>query len=771
MKKNRFIAICVLVIMLVLSGCSNEVTENPTGNSENLVGSSTETGGDTGDKEKEQPQENGKKDNNGGEKADKPQQNPADSGKEQEPEDLGTEEETYGEDISEALYAGYSADAATDLSGVVVTCISGSEGCYSVIGNTLTFTKMSADSVYSVSGEFKGNIIIDVGDDYKFDLELHGLSVSSDTVNPVVVKSGDWVTLTAKKGYQNYIYDMRAAVNEEDSDAKSGAVYSEVDLRIAGKGELVVVSENNNGIHTKKDLEVKNLTLTVFCEDNALKGNDSVTLEKATATLIAAAGDGVKTSNSDISSKGNQRGIITVLGGNYTVYAACDGLDAAYDVVVEDGEEVSTVLNIFTDKYSNYSEEVTAVAEDVNYIRFTSDDWKYSVKYYNAEDDFVWVNPEYHSKVSGGRTTYYYYSFPKLENYSKFQYFIYSDDMKQGQEEEYLAMTDYLSVNTEYDTFALTVQNNSMSYSWTNYTTQINEGFGGGRGGFGGGPGGFGGGPGGFGGFGEGNSEKGEYSTKGIKAANEIVVNSGTINIKAYDDAIHANNDSALENGGTPKGNVTINGGVLSLFSNDDGLHADGTVTIANGTVNVSNSYEGIEGTYVTVSGGQITVNAKDDGINATTNTGMAVTISGGELYILCTGDGIDSNSRASYEGIVFSGGDTLVISNSGMNSAIDSEQGYKYEGGRVVAVMPSGGMSNEAVHCKNFSEIGSKQTIGLIVGRYATVKADGETVMTFRIPIGLNGMVVYLGSKDASVSVTAESSETLDSNGVCWYK
>ena len=210
---------------------------------------------------------------------------------------------------------------------------------------------------------------------------------------------------------------------------------------------------------------------------------------------------------------------------------------------------------------------------------------------------------------------------------------------------------------------------------------------------------------------------------------------------------------------------------MLSLYSNDDGLHADGTVIINAGVVSISNSYEGIEGAYVTISGGQITVNAKDDGVNATTNTGTAVTISGGEIYILCTGDGIDSNSRSSYEGIVFSGGDILVISNSGMNSAIDTEQGYKYEGGRVVAVMPSGGMSNEAVHCKNFSSIGSKQTIGLIVGRYANILADGESVLTFQIPTGLNAMVVYLGSNNASVSVGTDISAELDVNGVCWYK
>lgn len=660
---------------------------------------------------------------------------------------------------AEDVYAGYSENAPTDFSKVVITCLEGTGGCYTTQGNTLTFTKVAADSVYAVSGEFKGNIVIDIGDDYKFDLELQGLSFSSDTSNPIYVKSGDEVTITAKKGYKNYIYDMRDML-AEDSAEKAGTIYSDVDLEIAGKGELVVVSENNNGIHSKKDLKVKNLTLTVQCADNALKGNDSVTMENATTTLIAAMGDGIKTTRSDISNKGKQRGTITVTGGNHTIYAACDGLDAAYNVVIEDE---TTVLNIFTDKYSAYSEEVTAVAENEYYIRFNSKVWKYSVKYYNSEEDFVWVNPEFHSTVSGGRTSDYYYSFPKMGEYAKLQLFIYSDDMEQGQETEYLAATEYLSLNDGYDTLALISRGNNLSYSWTNYSTKASEGFGRGPGG----PGGMG----GPGGFAEGNTEKGDHSTKGMKAANEIIIRGGNLSVKSYDDALHASNDSTLENGQTPKGNITVNGGVISLYSNDDGIHADGTVTVNDGVVTVSNSYEGIEGNIVQIFDGRVSVTAKDDGINASATKETAVQISGGDIYIYCTGDGIDSNSRTAYNGIVFSGGNTVVISNSGMNSAIDTEKGYQYTGGKVLAVMPAKGMSQEAVQCENFSDIGSKRTTTVIKERYMTVSSEDGNMVTIQMPEGLSATVVYLGSNQAEVSVSEECAATLDANGVCWYK
>ena len=690
----------------------------------------------------------GKKDKNEG------YQNPEEQGSSA---DLGDDSKSFGESLdSLGAYDGYFEGESSDI---VVECVSGTQGAYKLEGTTLTFTGVGEESVYSISGKLRGNIVIDVGDSYKFDLELCGLSLVCNSTNPITVVSGDEVAIQAKKDTNNYIYDMRDAIDSTDETLYSGAIHSDVDLEIGGKGELTVVSENNNGIHSKDDLQVKNLTLLVACIDNSLKGNDGVEIEGGNTTLIASGGDCIKTSNSDISEKGNQRGSISIVGGTHNLYAACDGIDAAYNVSIDDS---TTVLNIYTDKYSNYSKEVTATSSDTNYIRFTSNAYYYSVKYYNSDTDYVWVNAEYHSKVSGGRSNYYYYSYPKMPEYAKVQFFIYEAESQRGQDSEYLVASDYLTQNSAYDTFALIQSYNGLYYEWTNYTTTIWEGGFGGPGGPGGG------GMGGPGGMGGGNTDKGEYSTKGIKAANEIVINNGTVNIKSYDDAIHANNDGSLENGATPLGNVTINGGNITLYSNDDGLHADGALSVTSGTVSVTNSYEGVEGTTVNISGGYVSVNAKDDGINATTTSGVAIAISGGTVYIYCTGDGIDSNSRTSYQGIVFSGGNTVVISNSNGNSAIDTEQGYAYEGGAVIAIMPRGGMSSEATHCQSFSSVGKSTQMSLIKDSYLVAEIGGGTA-TVKIPASINALVITLG--DSSPSLTTESSVnvTLDENGVAW--
>lgn len=662
------------------------------------------------------------------------------------PEDLGDDDKSFGSPLEDMdVYDGYFEEAVAD---VEVVCVSGTADAFVLDGNKLTFTAINEDSVYAISGKLNGSIVVDVGDEYKLELEMGTFSLVSEDVNPITVLSGDEVSLKAKKDTANYIYDMRSAIDKNDELLFSGAIHSKVDLEICGKGSLKVVSENNNGIHSKDDLKVKNLTLTVVCIDNALKGNDSVTLESGETTLIASRGDGIKTVNTDVSTKGNQRGSVNVLGGKHTVYAACDGIDSAYSTVIN-GED--TVLTVYTDKYSTYSGEVTDTASSEYYIRFTNNSYYYSVKYYNSDEDFVWYNAQYHSVAQGNRTNYYYYSFPKRTDYDKIKLYIYALASEQGQEDEYLVTSDYLEPNTSYDTFAITSRGSQLSYSWTNYTTKVQEG------GFGG-----------HGGMNDGNSDKSDHSAKGIKAGNEVVINNGTVNIKSYDDAIHANADTVLENGASPLGNVTVNAGNITLYSNDDGIHADGTVGISGGTVSVVYSYEGVEGSAIRVTGGYLSVTARDDGVNSTATSGTGVEISGGSVYVYCNGDGIDSNSRTSYSGIVFSGGKTVIISNSGGNSAIDTEQGYKYTGGAVVAVMPRGGMSNEAIHCQSFSSKGCTKQLSLTKDGYLKVGIGGDSVV-IRMPVAISAYVVVLGSSSASIAFANESDAELDVNGVCW--
>ena len=726
--KTKFIAVLLLVSIL-LCGCNR----NPQGNGGN--GGNIDIGGNGGN--------TNIGGNGGGQNTPPPQDNrPGFGGDSVGNPGVDADDNTqYGESLdSLGVYEGYFDG---DVRDITIKCISGTPGCYKVEGDVITFTAVRTESTYSITGKFAGSIVIDTGDAYKFDLELCDFTLVSSKTNPITVLSGNEISIQAKKDTKNFIYDMRSALTEDDIAAHSGAIFSEVDLEMSGKGNLVVLSENNNGIHSKKDLQVKNLGLIVSCKDNALKGNDSVQFENANATLIATIGDTIKTNNSDISGKGNQRGTVSFVGGSYNIYAACDGIDSAYNVEVQDA---TTVINIYTDKYSTYSNQVISTPESIYYLRASNKTYTYSVMYYNSDSDFVWVNADYHTFAPTGKGgNYYYYSFPRNTEYSKIRVFAYSSAMAQGQDSEYAFVSDYITVSEAYDTITMSNRSGNVRFDWANYSSGSRPG-----------------------GMNDGNTDKGDHSAKGIKACNEILFYAGVVNIKSYDDALHAKNDTPLENEKTPTGNVIIKGGSISIYSNDDGIHADGNLVVENGYVNIVNSYEGIEGETVKISGGTVSVVSKDDGVNGMAYSGAAITVSGGMLYVYSGGDGVDSNSRTSYGGIVFSGGKTLIISTSGGNSAIDSEAGYKYTGGKVVAIMPRGGMSNESTRCQGFESVGKKTEVSLTKGNYLVCQIDGET-LTVNIPVSISSLVVVLGSSGALIRSSSSSGESLSEGEFIW--
>ena len=210
--------------------------------------------------------------------------------------------------------------------------------------------------------------------------------------------------------------------------------------------------------------------------------------------------------------------------------------------------------------------------------------------------------------------------------------------------------------------------------SWTTYEIQQQ-----------GGPGGPGGGS-GPGGMDQGNTNKADYSAKGIKAHNEIKITSGNINIKAYDDGFNASYGDTLDNGSTGLGDVTISGGNISVYAADDGIHADRYLKIEGGDINVTNAYEGVEGNQVKINGGSLVVYATDDGLNANKKAGLAaaVEVSGGFVDTTVYGgdvDAIDSNGTYTQTGgvVISKGG------NGGMSTGLDTDGTASVKGGTFI--------------------------------------------------------------------------------------
>lgn len=221
-------------------------------------------------------------------------------------------------------------------------------------GSVYTITKAGEYTVTGLLSE--GQLIVDAGGEDEVTIILNGTSITCSSGSPIYVKNASEVKIKSEENTFNEVIDKRAEATEDSSDdAGNAAIYATCDLKLVGKGALVVTGNYNNGIQSKDDLSIKNVIVKVTAVNNAIKGNDAVDIESGDIIAISTKGDGIKTSNSSLSNKGNQKGIVTITGGNIDVYAACDGIDAAYGVDISgDGN-----LNIYTDTYSEYSEEVT----------------------------------------------------------------------------------------------------------------------------------------------------------------------------------------------------------------------------------------------------------------------------------------------------------------------------------------------------------------------------------------------------------------------------
>ena len=245
------------------------------------------------------------------------------------------------------------------------TEITGEFSITSTDGSTIT----QNDSVYTLTqaGEYtvtgllsEGQIVVNADDNAEITIVLNGTSITCSNGSPIYIKNADNVKIKSEENTYNCIVDARAEAddNSDNSSSENGnaAIYAACDLKLVGKGALSVTGNYNNGIQSKDDISIKNVTIKVNAVNNAIKGNDEVAIESGEIIAISRKGDGIKTSNSSLSTKGKQKGNVIISGGNIDIYAACDGIDAAYGVDVSgDGN-----LNIYTDTYSDYSEAVAA---------------------------------------------------------------------------------------------------------------------------------------------------------------------------------------------------------------------------------------------------------------------------------------------------------------------------------------------------------------------------------------------------------------------------
>lgn len=610
------------------------------------------------------------------------------------------------------------------------TEITGEFSITSTDGSTIT----QNDSVYTITqaGEYtvtgllsEGQIVVNADDNAEITIVLNGTSITCSNGSPIYIKNADNVKIKSEENTYNCIVDARAEAddNSDNSSSENGnaAIYAACDLKLVGKGALSATGNYNNGIQSKDDISIKNVTIKVNAINNAIKGNDEVAIESGEIIAISRKGDGIKTSNSSLSTKEKQKGNVIISGGNIDIYAACDGLDAAYGVDVSgDGN-----LNIYTDTYSDYSEAVAADNSGSSTISSGSSasnpGSSISTPDSSASNPGSSASNPDSSASNPGSSNQNQGSSSKSSSNATMMTYTTTANTDNQNNGSVGTPPDMNNTQNNGNMGNPPDMNNSSSNSGNN--PDMKDNFGGRNRAANGMPG----------NNSSGNSSKKSYSTKGIKAESEINISGAAINISSTDDGIHANSDSGvLETGEDGKGIISISGGTITISTGDDGIHADKELNITDGYINVLTSYEGLEAITINISGGQSFVYAADDGINACTGDGTStplINITGGYVDVT-TGsgdtDGIDSNGSYTQSGgmVLVKGG-----SSSGqVSGSIDVDGNITITGGTCIAL---GGICETPVNSVNAYVFSS---VSFNAGSYSVKDSSGNEIISFTL-------------------------------------
>lgn len=470
-------------------------------------------------------------------------------------------------------------------------------------GSVYTITKAGEYTVAGLLSE--GQLIVDAGDEDEVTIVLNGTSITCSSGSPIYVKNASEVKIKSEENSFNEVIDKRAEATEDSSDdAGNAAIYATCDLKLVGKGALVVTGNYNNGIQSKDDLSIKNVIVKVTAVNNAVKGNDAVDIESGNIIAISAKGDGIKTSNSSISNKGKQKGIVTITGGNIDIYAACDGIDAAYGVDISgDGN-----LNIYTDTYSEYSEEVTSsgsssgtsTSRDSSANKTASAN---TVSYVAASDTIANAPGGFGGNKAGGDRPGMPGDFNESGNSS-------------GQ---------------SYSTKGIKAESEINISGFTINVCSTEDGI-------------------------HANSDSGVLET-GEDGKGTIVINGGTITISSGDDGMHADKQLDVNDGyinivtsyeGLEAMTINLNGGKIYVYATDDGINActgDGKtspiINVTGGYIDVttaSGDTDGIDsnGNYVQTGGMVLVKGGSSSGnVSGSIDVDGTVTITGGTCVAL----------------------------------------------------------------------------------------------------------------------------------------
>ena len=155
-----------------------------------------------------------------------------------------------------------------------------------------------------------------------------------NTEAPLLIGTAKKVILTLADGTKNEVAD-------ESTSTVKGAIYSDSDLTINGKGSLTVTGAASNAIKSKDGIRIVEATITTTAKKHGIAANDFVNVTGATLNLSADE-DGIHSGNEDDVLLGN----VYLVNTNITVNAGDDGINASNTLLIDEGATIDVQKSV-----------------------------------------------------------------------------------------------------------------------------------------------------------------------------------------------------------------------------------------------------------------------------------------------------------------------------------------------------------------------------------------------------------------------------------------
>ena len=156
-------------------------------------------------------------------------------------------------------------------------------------------------------------------------------AISSLKNSDVIIELADGSTNYLTDGGEGADADGRYSNDYDGEREPNAALLVRRKLTIRGSGSLIVNGNANNGIGCRANLIIESGNIFSSAVNNAIKGNDSITINGGNFTLVSQ-GDAIKTDEDSYLE--NDLGDITITGGSFDIVAVNDGIQAERGMTV-----------------------------------------------------------------------------------------------------------------------------------------------------------------------------------------------------------------------------------------------------------------------------------------------------------------------------------------------------------------------------------------------------------------------------------------------------